>query len=299
MAGTDVTPGFLERGETEVPGTSSPIVRRRELGARLRALRTEKGWTIEQVAERLLMSSSKVSRLETGQRGANARDIRDLSDLYGLDDAQRQRLIDLAKAGKQHPWWQPLSLPYSTYVGLEADATSIRDFGLGVMPGLLQTPDYASAVLRAIVPLHTPDEIELLVQGRTARQQRVLSADDPPQVYAIIDASVLHRVVGGRAIMRAQLSRLIEMSELPNITVKVVPYEAGPLPVPNNKFIILSFASAGLPDVVFIEGLTGDLYIERKEDTDTYNRAFRALDELAASPEETRGMITAILRSGG
>ena len=103
MAGTDVTPGFLERGETEVPGTSSPIVRRRELGARLRALRTEKGWTIEQVAERLLMSSSKVSRLETGQRGANARDIRDLSDLYGLDDAQRQRLIDLAKAGKQHP----------------------------------------------------------------------------------------------------------------------------------------------------------------------------------------------------
>jgi transcriptional regulator with XRE-family HTH domain len=287
-----------ERGETEVPDTSSPTVRRRELGAQLRALRTEKGWTVEQVAERLLMSSSKVSRLETGQRGANARDIRDLSDLYGLDDEQRQRLIDLAKAGKQHPWWHPLSLPYSTYVGLEADAVSIRDFGLGVMPGLLQTPDYASAVLQAIVPPHRPDEIELLVEGRTARQQRVLTAEDPPQFYAILDASVLHRVVGGSAIMRAQLRRLVELSELPNITVKVVPYEAGPLPVPNNKFIILTFAAA-LPDVVFVEGLTGDLYFERREETDIYHAAFRALELLAASQEETRGMITSIIKSYG
>ena len=288
-----------ERGETEVPDTTSPTVRRRELGAQLRALRTEKGWTVEQVAERLLMSTSKVSRLETGQRGANARDIRDLSNLYGLDDQQRQRLTDLARAGKQHPWWQPLSLPYSTYVGLETDATSIKDFGLGVMPGLLQTPEYAKAVLQAIVPHRTHDEIENLIKGRLARQQRVLSAKEPQQFQAILDASVLHRVVGSRAIMQEQLGQLIEMSELPNVSVKVVPYEAGPLPVPNNKFIILSFAGAGLPDVVFIEGLTGDLYIERKEDTDTYNRAFRALDELAASPEETRGMITAILRSDG
>jgi hypothetical protein len=242
------------------------------------------------------MSSSKVSRLETGQRGANARDIRDLSNLYGLDDEQRQRLTDLAKAGKQHPWWQQLSLPYSTYVGLETDATSIKDFALGVMPGLLQTSQYAEAVLQAIVPHHTLDEIENRIKGRLARQQRLLSVDEPPQFHAILDASVLHRVVGSRAIMRAQLGRLIEMSELPNVTVKVVPYEAGPLPVPNNKFIILSFAAA-LPDVVFIEGLTGDLYIERKEDTDTYNTAFRALELVAASPEETRGIITSILRS--
>jgi hypothetical protein len=251
---------------------------------------------VEQVAERLLMSSSKVSRLETGQRGANAHDIRDLSNLYGLDDEQRQRLTDLAKAGKQHPWWQPLSLPYSTYVGLEAEATSIKDFGLGVMPGLLQTPEYARAVLRAVVPQRTSHEIELLVQGRLVRQQRVLSAEEPPQFQVILDASVLQRVVGSRAIMRAQLGRLIEMSELPNVTVKVVPYEAGPLPVSNNKFIILSFAAA-LPDVVFIEALTGDLYIERKEDTDTYNSAFQALEKLAASSEETRETIKAILRS--
>jgi transcriptional regulator with XRE-family HTH domain len=288
---------FTERGETEVPGTIGPTVRRRELGAQLRALRTEKGWTVEQVAGLLLISSSKVSRLETGQRGASARDIRDLANLYGLDNEQRQRLTDLARAGKQHAWWQPLSLPYSTYVGLEADATSIRDFGLGVMPGLLQTPDYAGAVLRAIVPHRAPDEVEHLIEGRMTRQQRVLSAEHPPQFQAILDASVLHRVVGSRAVMRAQLQQLIEMSELPNVTVKVVPYEVGPLPVPNNKFIILSFATLALPDVVFIEGLTGDLYIDRKQDTDIYSNAFHALDRLAASRGETRGIITAIMTS--
>jgi hypothetical protein len=238
-----------------------------------------------------------VSRLETGQRGASARDIRDLANLYGLDNEQRQRLTDLARAGKQRAWWQPLSLPYSTYIGLEADATSIRDFGLGVMPGLLQTPDYAAAVLRAIVPHRAPDEAEHLIEGRMTRQQRVLSAENPPQFQAILDASVLHRVVGSRAVMRAQLQRLIEMSELPNVTVKVVPYEAGPLPVPNNKFIILSFAALALPDVVFIEGLTGDLYIDRKQDTDIYSNGFHALDRLAASRGETRGIITAIMRS--
>jgi plasmid maintenance system antidote protein VapI len=285
-----------ERGGTEVPG-SSPTVRRRELGAQLRALRIEKGWTVEQVAERLLVSPSKVSRLETGQRGVSARDIRDLSTLYGLDDDEQERLADLAKAGKQRAWWQPLSLPYSTYVGLEADATSIRDFGLGLIPGLLQTPDYARAVLRASVANHAPEAIEHLIEGRIARQRRVLAGEPPPQFRAILEASVLHRIVGGQRAMQAQLQRLVEVSELPNVTIRVVPYEAGALPNANNKFIILGFAALGLSDVVFVEGLTGDLYFERKEDTDMYNAAFQVLENLAASPSATRQIVTAILRS--
>lgn len=288
---------FRERGEAEVPGTSSPTVRRRELGAQLRALRTGRGWTVEQVAERLLVSPSKVSRLETGQRGASARDIRDLASLYGLGAEERKRLTDLAAEGKQQAWWQPFSLPYSTYVGLEADATSIRDFGLGLVPGLLQTSDYARAVFQVNVPHRDPETIEHLIEGRIARQQRVLAAEEPPQFYAILDASVLHRVVGSRTTMEAQLQRLLEASELPNVTIRVVPYEAGALPNANNKFIILSFATLALPDVVFVEGLTGDLYIERKEDTETYNSAFQALEQLAASPDETRGTISTILRS--
>jgi hypothetical protein len=250
---------------------------------------------VDQVAEQLLISPSKVSRLETGQRGASPRDIRDLCNLYGLGDEDRSRLADLAKAGKQHPWWQPLSLPYSTYVGLEADATLIRDFGLGVVPGLLQTADYARAILRATVPPRAPGEIENLIEARIARQQRVLGAENPPQFQAILEASVLHRIVGSRTIMRDQLHQLLDASELPNVTVRAVPYEAGALPNANNKFIILSFESLALPDVVFVEGLTGDLYIERKEDTATYDAAFRILEGMAATPEETRGIIGAIL----
>jgi transcriptional regulator with XRE-family HTH domain len=280
-----------------VPGARSPTVRRRELGAKLRALRTERGLTVDQVAERLLISSSKVSRLETGQRGASARDIRDLSNLYGLDDEQRRRLTDLAAEGKQHAWWQPFSLPYSTYVGLEAEATSIRDFGLGLTPGLLQTPDYARAVLRASAASYAPDAVELLVEGRIARQQRVLLAEEPPEFLAILEPSVLHRVVGSKVIMFDQLQRLLDVSELPNVKIRVVPYDAGALPNANNKFIILSFATLALPDVVFFEGLTGDLYIDRKEDTDVYNAAFQALERLAASPGETRGIIASIMRS--
>jgi transcriptional regulator with XRE-family HTH domain len=284
-----------ERGETELPGTSSPTVSRRELGAQLRALRTGRGWTVDQVAERLLISPSKVSRLETGQRGASPRDIRDLCDLYGLGDEERRRLADLAKAGKQHPWWQPLSLPYATYAGLEAEATLIRDFGLGVVPGLLQTPDYARAVLMATFPPRSREEIDNLVEGRIARQQRVLSGDDPPQFQAVVEASVLHRVVGSTAIMRDQLHRLLEASELPNVSVRVVPYGAGALPGAINKFIILSFESLSLPDVVYVEGLTGDLYIERKEDTDAYDAAFRVMEGMAATQDETRGIIESIM----
>ena len=252
---------------------------------------------MEHVAEELLCSPSKVSRMETGQRGASARDIRDLSKLYGLDDAQRQRLTDLAAEGKQHAWWQPFALPYSTYVGLESEATLIRDFGLGLMPGLLQTRDYARAVLQATVPHRSADAIEQLVEGRMARQQRVLSEQSPPDLHAILEISVLHRVVGSKSVMRAQLQRLVEASQMSHVTVRVVPYEAGALPVANNKFIILSFASPDLSDVVFVEGLTGDLYLERKEDIGTYDTAFEELEGLAATPEATRAIITSIIKS--
>ena len=189
-------------------------------------------------------------------RGASARDIRDLADLYGLDDEERQRLADLAQAGKQRAWWEPLSLPYSTYVGLEADATSIRDFGLGVMPGLLQTPDYARAVLDSAVPHLAPDEVEHLIDGRIARQQRVLSGESPPQFQAILETSVLHRVVGSRSTMRAQLQRLLELSRLPNVMVRVV--------------------------------------IDRAEETERYSSAFQELERLAATPGETREIVTSI-----
>lgn len=286
----------IERGGTEVQATGSPTVRRRELGALLKAHRNDKGWTAEQVAERLLISPSKLSRLETGRRGASARDVADLCDLYEVDDEQRQHLLELASEGKQRAWWQPLALPYSTYVGLEAEATSISDYGLGIMPGLLQTADYARAVVLAAVPKWVPDVVEQRVQGRMARQQ-LLYASDAPHFEAVVDESVLHRVVGSPAVMQAQLERLLELSDLPNVTLRVIPYEAGALPAGNNKFIILRFAQPTVSDVVFIEGLTGDLYLDDPRDVEIYNTTFRTLVDLAASPDATLDIIAAMIPS--
>jgi transcriptional regulator with XRE-family HTH domain len=266
-----------ERGAGLKNTTGSPIVRRRELGALLKQLRTDRGWTAEQVGERLRFSPSKMSRLETGHRGASPRDVSDLCDLYEVDDEQRQRLLELASEGKQRAWWLPLGLPYSDYVGLEAEAVSISDFGLGFIPGLLQTADYARAIVRAAVPRWVPEIVEQRVQGRMTRQEQFLYRENAPEFDAVVDESVLHRVVGSRDVMRAQLERLLELSKRPNITLRVIPYEAGALPAGNNKFIILRFASADVRDVVFIEGLTGDLYLEDPSDVETYIATFRTL----------------------
>jgi transcriptional regulator with XRE-family HTH domain len=283
-----------EGAVTGVHTTGSPTVRRRELGALLKALRSHKGWTAEQVAERLMVSSSKLSRLETGRRGASARDINDLCDLYEVDDEQRRRLLELASEGKQRAWWQPLGLPYSTYVGLEAEAALICDYGLGIIPGLLQTPDYARTVVRAGVHNWAPEVVEKLVQGRMTRQQ-LLTSDATRRFEAVMDESVLHRVVGSHAIMRTQLQRLVELSHLPNITLRVVPYDAGAPPAANNKFIILKFASPTVSDIVFVEGLTGDLYLEDLSDVEIYNQTFSTLIQQAVSPDGTYEIISAMI----
>lgn len=275
---------------TEVPGTGSPTIRRRELGALLRALRTDKGWTVELVAERLQFSPSKVSRLETGQRGASARDIRDLCDLFGVDEVRRQQLLDLAAEGKQQAWWQSRNLYYSNYVGLEAAAETISDFGLGVVPGLLQTPDYGRAVLRSTRPALAENVIEERLAGRIQRQ-RLLTSANPPQFDAVIDEAVLHRIAASKGVMRAQLARLVEMSELANVDIRLLPYSAGLLPSNTNKFILLTFAEAAVPRIVFIEHLTADLYLDRAEDVNAYEATFRLMREMAAPPEATRDMI--------
>lgn len=280
----------------DTPGSQSPTVRRRELGALLKQLRTQRGWTAEQVCERLRFSPSKMSRLETGRRGASARDINDLCDLYEVDDEQRRRLLELASEGKQRGWWLPLGLPHSTYVGLESEAESISDFGLGFIPGLLQTADYAHAITRAVFPDMAPDVVEQRVQGRMARQQ-LLDRENAPDFEAVVDESVLHRVVGSRTVMRVQLERLLELSERPKVMLRVVPYEAGALPTGNNKFIILRFVSAEVDDVVFIEGLTRDLYLDDPDEVKTYNTTFRTLVQLAASTDKTRAIIAAVLPS--
>jgi transcriptional regulator with XRE-family HTH domain len=181
---------------TGVRQAHGPELPRRELSAQLRALRVARNMTVEQVAAQLLCSSAKVRRMENGFRSGTLRDIRDLCDLYRVSDAdQRDHLMDLARQSKQHGWWQGFDLPYETYIGLEADAFSIKDFKLTVVPGLLQTSDYSRTVTDALAARGLdPDAIERRVQARRIRQ-RLLTQEDPPLFSAVLDEAALHRVV--------------------------------------------------------------------------------------------------------
>lgn len=278
----------------------SPTVRRRELGAALRKLRKDKNLSVEQVTAHLLCSPSKVSRIETGQRGATLRDVRDLCALYGVtDEAERDRLMSLAREGKQQGWWQSYDLPYSMYVGFEAEATTIRDYDSAVVPGLLQTADYARALHEAAIPQRsvpelTPDVIEQRIEARLRRQQLLTRPEPKPlQFRTILDEAVLHRLIGSAEVMRAQLKQLAELSKLPNITVQVIPYDAGAHPALDSTFNILDF-SGSVPSIVYVEGLVGWIYLERSEDLDRYEKVFTLLSRIALSPGRSIDLIAKV-----
>ena len=276
-----------------MPEVRSPTVRRRELGTLLRQLRNQNGMTVEQAAERLLFSMSKLSRMETGHGIATARDIRDLCDLYGVtDEAERDRLMSLAREGKQQAWWQSYDLPYSTYVGLEAEAVSISDFQSSVVPGLLQTADYARAGHEGAMPRLDPDQIERQIEAKLTRQS-LLTQADPPSFKVVLDEAVLHRAVGGPQVMGAQLGRLIEAARLPNVTVQVIPFTLGAHPAVESNFNILKMP-APTRGVVFVEGLVGSIYLERDDDLKRYQQIFERLQNIALSPKDTIDAIAKI-----
>lgn len=268
--------------EGQIP--RSPVVSGRELGILLRALREEKGIAVEQVAEHLLCSPSKVKRIESGFRSGTVRDVRDLCGLYEVAGTSRgDHLMDLARASKQQGWWQSYGLGFSEYVGLEAGASSIKDFRPLLVPGLLETADYARALHVSAVPEISPDKIDRLVEARLLRQRRLDDAD-PLRAWVIMDEAALHRVVGGPDIMRAQLNRLIEIAALPNVTIQVIPFEAGAHAALDSNFAILDFA-APVGSVVYVEGLLGIFYLDRPEHVKRYQLVFDALRATALSRE--------------
>jgi hypothetical protein len=216
------------------------------------------------------------ARLETGQRGTSPRDIRDLCDLYSVTDpADRERLMTLARAGKRQAWWHSKDLHSQTYVGLEEDAVSIRQYNSNVVPGLLQTADYARALTTAVLPRLSAEAVTNEVDARLTRQQLLIRADSP-QLVVVLDESVLRRVVGSAAIMRAQMKKLLEVSSLPNVSLRVLPYDAGALPAVETRFIILGIAAPAISDVVFVEGILGDTYIERRPTSSDNERYLRS-----------------------
>jgi len=287
---------FLRKEATFVPEVRSPTVRRRELGALLRKLRTVKGLTVEQAAGRLLFSMSKLSRMETGQGVATPRDIRDLCDLYGVtDEAERDHLMQLAAEGKQQAWWQSYDLGYATYVGLEAEAVAISAFQSSVVHGLLHTADYARAQHRSSIPLLNSDQIELQIEAKLTRQ-RILNAENPPSFSVVLDEAALHRVVGGRQVMAAQLAKILEMTSLAHVVVQILPFELGAHPALESNFTILELPhpSSG---VVFVEGMIGSTYLERGDDLARYKKVFSKLQSIALCPKDSADFVARFLRS--
>jgi transcriptional regulator with XRE-family HTH domain len=274
-----------------VPEVRSPTLRRRELGALLRARRLELGLTVEQVAEHLLCSPSKVSRMETGQRGATPRDVRDLCALYGIADVEEsKRLMTLAIEGKQQGWWESYGLPPLLHVALEHDAASIKIFNSAMVPVLLQTADYARAIHEASVPQLSPGEIEQRIREQTNRQQ-VLTRGTPPRMEIVIDESVMHRKVGSAPVMKAQLRRIVELCQQPNITLQIMPFEGGAHPALESDFVILEL-EGHVPGVVYVEGLIGQIYLEREHDIQRYLQVFGRLRNMASSVNDSIDIVT-------
>lgn len=268
----------------------NPTLRRRELGFLLRQLRADRGLSVEDVTSRAMFSPTKLSRLETGRVGATPRDIRDLCIVYGITDtAERERLMELAREGKQRAWWQPYDLPYATYVGLEAEATSIRNYDTNVVPGLLQIEGYARAIFEVSEPPYTPDAIERHIEARI-RRQALLTRDGAPLLHYIVDEIALRRSIGGSAVMAAQVARIIEVAKLPTVTFQIIPLSVGAHPGFDSNFVILELGKPMVNDVVYVEGPVGNIYLEGSADLARYERIFSRLRTMALSPEDSAAL---------
>lgn len=267
------------------------------MGFLLRQLRTERGLNIDDVTERAMFSATKLSRLETGRVGASPRDIRDLCIVYGITDpAERERLMSLAREGKQRAWWQQYDLPYATYIGLEAEAASIRDYNSDIVPGLLQVEGYARAIFESADPPLDRGAMEQRTEARI-RRQALLTQDDAPLFHYIVDEGALRRPIGGPAVMREQLARIIEVISLPNVTFQIIPLAVGAHPGLQSNFVILEFDKQMVNDVVYVEGAVGNIYLENAADLERYKRIFSRLQPIALDSEGSAAMAARIAQA--
>ncbi|MES4889363.1 helix-turn-helix transcriptional regulator [Streptomyces sp. NPDC096012] len=280
---------------------NGPAVRRRKLGAELRALRTRAGLTSGEAARLVGWHQSKVSRIETGASGVKPDDLRLLLDAYEVRDRHlRELLLILAgseDAGGPNRWWHAyrgvLPPTYRDYISLESQASAMRTLETTVVPGLLQTAEYARAVTRAAVNDLSEDRLDVLVEVRLARQD-VLRSQHPLKLCAVLDEAVLRREVGGPEVMARQLERLCEAARLPQVRLQILPFTAGAHVGLTGPFVIFSFPSTSDLDVVVLDQLTSSLYLERKEDLMAYSEAFDSLQSHALSPEDSLDYIAGI-----
>jgi transcriptional regulator with XRE-family HTH domain len=273
--------------------TRAPTGRRRRLGAELRRLREEAGLTIDRVAEVLECSPSKVSRIETGQVSATPRDVRDMLGLYRVDDERLEAMVQVAREARQRGWWQkfvdvPDGVP--AYVGLETAATSIDIYMSLIVPALLQTPDYARAVIAAVRPDLPASELDRRVELRLRRQE-LLDQERPPVLRVLLDDALLRRPVGGPGVMAAQRRRLLADADRPAVTIQVLEVAAGAHAGMDGPFTIFGFQAPAERDVVALDSAADALYLEGPEDVARYRRVFELLLPAARSPGDSAAII--------
>lgn len=278
---------------------SSPTVRRRRLGIELRRLREFAGRTIEEVAEQLECSPSKVSRIETGRVPVRARDVREMLEFYGASVEDRDSLIALSRQSQQKGWWHDYNdvLPewFQIFVGLEGEATKIDNYSIMFVPGLLQTQEYTRAVINASLLEPTIDEVEQLLALRKTRQT-LFTRERPPRYWSVVDEAVLRRMVGGPQVMREQLRHMVDLAQASNINIQVLPFDAGAHPSMMGGFVLFGFAEPTDPRVVYLEELTSSLYQEKTEHVDKYERALEQLRAAALSPNDSVALISAVAK---
>jgi transcriptional regulator with XRE-family HTH domain len=284
---------------TRLEAVSGPTVLRMLLGSQLRDLREAAGVSPDQAGYEIRGSRSKISRLEHGRVSFKERDVADLLTLYGVTDAgRRTHMLALAQQANSQGWWAKYDdvLPdwFETYVGLEQATSLIRSYELQFVPGLFQTEDYARAVTILGHRAAPEEEIERRVSLRLKRQQ--LLAGPEPRVWAVIDESALRRPLGGRDAMRAQLRHLLDIAALPQVTFQLMPFDRGGHSAAGGSFAILRFAEPDLPDIVYIEQLTGALYLDRREETDRYREVMNSLSAEAETPAGSERLLHQIIR---
>ena len=271
---------------------TSPTVRQRELGTRMRGLRNEHNMTVEEVAEKLLCSATKISRLETGARRPSLRDVRDLCELYEVEEATSAELMRLAREARVAGWWtQYDDLNLDPLIGLEEAATKITCYSMHYMPGLLQTRDYAQSIIKIVAPKMEPQIVQQRVEARLRRQQ-LLEREERPQYHVLLDEAVIRRGVGQSALVVAQLDKVLEAVSVGRVSIQIIPFSAGAYATADGYFVLLEFEeSADLWPVVYIEGLAGNQYLERKADIARYREVIDYLNARALSPEESTTLI--------
>lgn len=287
------------QGKQQSGSTAGPTVLRIALGGQLRRLREERGISREAAGDAIRGSHAKISRLELGRVSFRERDLNDLLTLYGVQDSgERAAFLSLARQANEPGWWHQYGdlLPswFETYLGLEQAAEIIRTYEAQFVPGLLQTPDYA----RAVILLGHGQEPSAEVDRRVAlrmRRQDILTRPEPPTLWAVIDEAALRRPIGGERIMRGQIEHLIRIAELPNVTVQLLPYSVGGHAAAGGPFTIVRFPESDLPDVVYLEQLTSALYLDKRNDLDQYQAVMNLLSVQAATPQDTTQLLRELM----